>query len=145
MELPLTTTDIRKLLPHRYPMLLVDRVTEFYEGDRVVGLKAVSVNEQFFQGHFPDMPIMPGVLQVEALAQLGVIYSKICSDRADEDSLVVFAGVDKVRFRRQVVPGDLLTLQMYFLKRRGVIWKMKGTVTVENEIATEGLFTSAVT
>ncbi len=144
MELPLTIPDIHKLLPHRYPLLLVDRITEFYDGDRIVGLKAVSVNEPFFNGHFPGLPIMPGVLMLEALAQLGVLYSKMCSESPDVDALIVFAGVDEVRFRRQVVPGDMLNLEMKFLKKRGAIWKMEGTAKVGDEIAVKGLFTSAV-
>lgn len=144
LELPLSSVEIQKLLPHRYPMLLVDRIIEFYDGERIVGLKAVTANEPFFQGHFPGQPIMPGVMMLEALAQLGVIYSKCCSDRADEDSLIVFAGVDDVRFRRQVVPGDLLTLQMKFIKKRGAIWKMEGTAKVGSEVAVEGILTSAV-
>lgn len=144
MELPLTIPEIHKLLPHRYPMLLVDRIVEFYDGERIVGIKAVTANEPFFNGHFPGLPIMPGVLMVEALAQLGVLYSKMCSDSPDPDCLIVFAGVDGVRFRRQVVPGDLLTIEMKFIKKRGPIWKMDGTARVGDEVAVEGLFTSAV-
>ena len=144
MELPLTTPEIHKLLPHRYPMLLVDRITEFYDGERIVATKAVTANELFFEGHFPGQPIMPGVIMVEALAQVGVLYSKMCSDAPEGDYLIVFAGVDGVRFRRQVIPGDLLTLEMKFIKKRGSIWKMQGTAKVGDEIAVEGEFTSAV-
>ena len=135
--LPLTITDLYRILPHRYPMLLVDRVTEFKEGERVVGLKNVSANEEFFSGHFPGRPIMPGVLMLEALAQLGVVFARLSSDGIKENQLIVFAGCDSVKFRRTVVPGDQLRLEMELIRRRSGHWKMKGTASVDGEKAVE--------
>ena len=143
MKLPLLTEDIRKVLPHRYPMLLVDRVTEFYDGERIVGYKNVSANEEFFQGHFPERQIMPGVLMLEALAQLGVLFSKLTSGGITPEVLSVFAGVEEIRFRRPVVPGDMLMLEMKLLKRRRGIWKMAGIATVDGEVAVDGILLAA--
>lgn len=141
---PLLTKDIRELLPHRYPMLLVDRVLGIEEDNTIVGIKNVTANEEFFQGHFPDQPIFPGVLMLEALAQLGVIFAKICSDSVDKNQLYVFAGADEVRFRRPVVPGDVLKLEMSLIVRKRAIWKMKGVASVDGEVAIEGILTAAV-
>ncbi len=143
MELPLKTEEIRKLLPHRYPMLLVDRVLRVEDGNRIIGIKNVSANESFFNGHFPEKPIMPGVLILEALAQLGVIFAKICAEAVDRERLYVFAGADEVRFRKPVVPGDVLELRMELIARKKVVWKMKGTALVDGEIACEGILTAA--
>jgi 3-hydroxyacyl-[acyl-carrier-protein] dehydratase len=143
-EFPLLTKEITKLLPHRYPMLLVDRVIGFKDDHTIIGQKNVSSNEDFFNGHFPDNPILPGVIMLEALAQLGVIYAKICSSAVDRDGLYVFAGADSVRFRRPVVPGDILTLEMSLVTRKKTIWKMKGTASVDGEMAAEGVLTAAV-
>ena len=145
LELPLYQAEIRSLVPHRYPLLLVDRVTEYEEGSHASGLKNVSANEPFFEGHFPDQPIMPGVLILEALAQLGVIFSKLESDMGPDDKvLAVFAGIDEVRFRRQVVPGDTLLLRMGLEKRRKNIWRMKGTAHVGDDLAAQGILISSV-
>jgi 3-hydroxyacyl-[acyl-carrier-protein] dehydratase len=143
-EFPLLHEQITRLLPHRYPMLLVDRVIGLKDETTIVGIKNVSANESFFNGHFPGNPIMPGVLMLEALAQLGVIYAKICSEAVDRDGLYVFAGADSVRFRRPVVPGDVLTLEMTLITRKKTIWKMKGTAMVDGEMAAEGVLTAAV-
>ncbi len=143
-EFPLLNEQITELLPHRYPMLLVDRVLGLKGDSTIVGVKNVSANESFFSGHFPGNPIMPGVLMLEALAQLGVIYAKICSEAVDRDSLYVFAGADSVRFRRPVVPGDVLTLEMSLVNRKKTIWKMQGIASVDGEMAAEGLLTAAV-
>ena len=143
MNLPLNTTDIEKLIPHRYPMLLVDRVTEFQDNEKIVGFKNVSANEAFFQGHFPGRPMMPGVLMLEALAQLGVLFSRMCTDGVAPEKINVFAGVDEVRFRRQVIPGDVLDMEMALLRRRGGIWKMQGTAKVGDEIAVQGVLLAA--
>ncbi len=113
----LTILEIMKILPHRYPMLLVDRILEFEEGKRIVGLKNVTANEQFFQGHFPGAPVMPGVLIVEAMAQCGAVL--FLRDIADRDrKLFLFGGVDKARFRRPVVHGDQLILECDLLQKR---------------------------
>lgn len=143
-QFPLLNKQIIKLLPHRYPMLLVDRVLELKDEKTIVGIKNVSANESFFSGHFPDNPIMPGVLMIEALAQLGIIYAKICTHSVESDGLYVFAGADDVRFRRPVVPGDVLTLEMSLIARKKTIWKMKGTASVNGEMAAEGVLTAAV-
>ena len=113
----LTINDIMKILPHRYPMLLVDRVVEIDEGKRIVGIKNVTANEQFFQGHFPGAPVMPGVLIVEAMAQCSAVL--ILRDIPDRDEkLFLFGGVDKARFRKPVVPGDQLRLECEVIQRR---------------------------
>src|SRR5919206_1003702 len=113
----LTILDILKILPHRYPMLLVDRILEIEEGKRIVGLKNVTANEQFFQGHFPGAPVMPGVLIVEAMAQCGAVLA--LRDMEDRDrKLFLFGGVDKARFRKPVVPGDQLRMEITVLAKR---------------------------
>ncbi|MEA2336954.1 MAG: 3-hydroxyacyl-[acyl-carrier-protein] dehydratase [Thermoanaerobaculia bacterium] len=133
----LTITEIMKLLPHRYPMLLVDRVIEIDDdGKRIVGLKNVSANEQFFQGHFPGNPVMPGVLIVEAMAQCAAILGlREMPDR--EKKLFLFGGVDKARFRRPVVPGDQLKLECTVLQRRSTSVKISGKATVDGQLVAE--------
>lgn len=134
----LTLEEIHQLLPHRYPLSLVDRVIEYVPRERVVGLKNVTFNEQFFQGHFPNRPIMPGVLIIEAMAQVGGILIVQVEEMPDE-GLCMFAGIDKVRFRRPVVPGDqlIMTLELLTVKRRR-FGKMKGRAEVDGQLVTEG-------
>ncbi|MEA2413401.1 MAG: 3-hydroxyacyl-[acyl-carrier-protein] dehydratase [Thermoanaerobaculia bacterium] len=133
----LTITEIMKLLPHRYPMLLVDRVVEIDpDGKRIVGLKNVSANEQFFQGHFPGNPVMPGVLIVEAMAQCAALLG--LREMPDRDKkLFLFGGVDKARFRRPVVPGDQLRLECIVLHRRATSVKIHGKATVDGQLVAE--------
>jgi len=132
----LTINDIMKILPHRYPMLLVDRVVEIDEGKRIVGIKNVTANEQFFQGHFPGAPVMPGVLIVEAMAQCSaVLILRGIPDR--DEKLFLFGGVDKARFRRPVVPGDQLRMECEVLQRRSNTVKVKGTATVDGNVVAE--------
>lgn len=125
--------EIKDIIPHRYPFLLVDKVLEIEEGKRVVGLKNVTANEPFFQGHFPDYPVMPGVLIVEALAQVGAIA--VLKMEENEGKLGFLAGIDKCRFKRQVKPGDQLKLEVEIIRMRGAIGKGKGTATVNGEVA----------
>lgn len=133
----LNITEIMNLLPHRYPMLLIDRILEISEdGQRIVGLKNVSANEQFFQGHFPGMPVMPGVLIVEAMAQCAaVLFLRGIEDR--DRKLFLFGGVDKARFRRQVVPGDQLILECEVLQRRASTVKIRGRARVGEIVVAE--------
>jgi len=140
----LTILEIMKLLPHRYPMLLVDRILEIEPGKRIVGLKNVSANEQFFQGHFPGAPVMPGVLIVEAMAQCGAVM--ILRDIPDrEKKLFLFGGVDKARFRRPVVPGDQLIMEVDLLARRSNSVKIHGVAKVDGNVVAEADMLSVMT
>jgi 3-hydroxyacyl-[acyl-carrier-protein] dehydratase len=133
--LPLEAADIMRIIPHRYPFLLVDRIVELDPGKRAVGLKAVTANEPQFTGHFPDRPIMPGVLMVEALAQTaGVAVMTLDEYRG---KLGLFAGIDECRFRRMVIPGDTLRLEVTVEKLRGMFGRVKGVASVDGEVAVE--------
>lgn len=131
----ISAREIEQILPHRFPFLLVDRVLEV-GADRIVALKNVSWGEPYFQGHFPGMPVMPGVLQLEALAQAGGLLAAETSDFDASTHVVFFMGMESVKFRRQVTPGDQLVLEVEPL-RRGRVWKMKGVAKVEGEVASQ--------
>jgi len=132
----LNTLDIMKILPHRYPFLLVDRITEFEAGKRIIGKKNVTINEPFFLGHFPDHPIMPGVLILEAMAQVGGVYA-ILAKEVGENQVPYFVGIDKAKFRKPVLPGDVLILALELLKVRRGIYNFKGTATVDGKLVAE--------
>lgn len=136
--------DILKILPHRYPFILVDRILELEPGKRVVGIKNVTINEPCFQGHFPGFPILPGVLIVEAIAQTWGICVFALEPGAAETKNLFFSGIDKVRFRRPVVPGDQLRLEVTLLKHRGTLWKFKGVASVDGELVTEAELLASV-
>ena len=144
METPLDAEAIQRILPHRYPFLLVDRIVEFVPGERIVGLKQVTMGDHFFQGHFPGAPVMPGVLIVEAMAQVGAVYAlREIEDR--ERKLVLFSGIDNARFRRPVVPGDTLVLTVTPLRVGGRVQRMHGEAHVEGQLAAEADIMSVIT
>lgn len=136
MTTVLDVRAIQKILPHRYPFLLVDKIIELEPRKRIVGLKQVTVNEHFFVGHFPDVPVMPGVLIIEALAQVGAILAlREFEDR--ESKIPYFSGIENARFRRPVVPGDTLILEVETLRAGSKVQKMRGLAKVEGEITAE--------
>lgn len=138
----MTVNEIMKLLPHRYPFLLVDRIAELQPGVSAIGVKNVTINEPFFQGHFPGQPIMPGVLIIEAMAQVaGVMAFR----SGVEGKVVYFMSIDNAKFRRPVVPGDQVIMDIKVLKQRGNVWRFSGTATVDGKLVSEAEFTAMVT
>jgi 3-hydroxyacyl-[acyl-carrier-protein] dehydratase len=129
--------EIMKILPHRYPFLLVDRIVEHELGKKIVGLKNVTINEPFFQGHFPGYPVMPGVLIIEAMAQVGGILAYMASKDEIRKKLCYFVGIDNAKFRRPVMPGDQLRIEMEAVSNRRNIWCFNGKVFVDDKLATE--------
>lgn len=144
METVLDSQAIQRLLPHRYPFLLVDRIVELVPRQRIVGLKQVSINEPFFQGHFPGAPVMPGVLVIEALAQVGAVLAAREIEERDR-KLVMFTGIREARFRRPVVPGDTLLLEVVALRLGSRIQRMRGEARVDGELAADAEIMSVVT
>ncbi|HDZ90748.1 MAG TPA: 3-hydroxyacyl-ACP dehydratase FabZ [Deltaproteobacteria bacterium] len=147
IDLPLNYEDIIKILPHRYPFLLVDRVIEMEFNKRVVGIKNVTANEPFFQGHFPGNPIMPGVLIIEAMAQVGGVLARLSIPgvmERKEMGEIFFMAMDKVKFRRPVVPGDQIRFENHALRTGSRIWKMAGKALVEGELVAEANLVAAI-
>ena len=142
LSLPLEAADIMRIIPHRYPVLLIDRVIELEPGKRVVAIKNLTNNEPQFTGHFPGRPIMPGVLMVEALAQAGAVAVLSLPEYAGK--LALFAGIDECRFKRTVVPGDTLRLEVTLEKLRGVFGRGLGVATVDGEVAVQATFSFVI-
>ncbi|MFC2171971.1 3-hydroxyacyl-ACP dehydratase FabZ [Acidobacteriota bacterium] len=139
------TLDVKEILaclPHRYPLLLVDRVVEIEEGKRIVGIKNVTYNESYFQGHFPGNPVMPGVLLIEAMAQVGGIL--IAKSTETKGAFPFFVGIDKAKFRKPVVPGDQIRFEVEIIRSRSQYWKLKGKSFVDNQLAVEAQLLLAV-
>lgn len=144
---PVTEADIQliqAILPHRYPFLLVDRVRDINGTTSAVGVKNVTMNEPHFQGHFPGTPIMPGVTIVEAMAQTAAVMIGVNLDLTDKDLLIYFMGIDGCKFRRKVVPGDVLEMQLETVRGKlgGKVWKFRGRATVDGELAAEAEFSA---
>ena len=135
----LDVKQIQEILPHRYPFLLIDRVDELIEGKSAKGIKNVTINEYFFQGHFPEEPVMPGVLIIEAIAQLGAII--VMSNPANKGKTAYFGGLDKVKFRQKVVPGDVLRIETEITKMKGHVGRGRGVAYVGDKKVAEGEFT----
>lgn len=133
---------IKRIIPHRYPFLLIDKVRDIVLNEGCVGIKCVTNTEPHFQGHFPDMPIMPGVMIIEAMAQTSGVLVGLSMDLVDKNAKVFFMGVDAVKFRRKVVPGDVLELHVKALRGGGRVWKFEGKAMVDGELATEATFTA---
>jgi beta-hydroxyacyl-ACP dehydratase FabZ len=147
MKLPLTYEDIIKVLPHRYPFLLVDRIIDLELGKSVVGIKNVTANEPFFRGHFPERPVMPGVLIVESMAQVGGVLARLTIQEAGDKGgadLVFFMSIDKVKFRRPVVPGDQLRSELKALRTGSRVWKMGGKAFVGEDLVAEAEFVATI-
>jgi len=139
--------EIQEILPHRYPFLLIDRISDFVEGKKIIGSKNVSINEPFFQGHFPGHPIMPGVLIIEAMAQTGIVLAHKSpgnkeTDKKGEQRLVYFTGIDKAKFRKPVFPGDQLRLELEVLQVRSPFWKLRGMAYVQDQLVCEAELTA---
>jgi 3-hydroxyacyl-[acyl-carrier-protein] dehydratase len=142
-----TSVDIKRILqmiPHRYPMLMVDKVTEMVLAESAIGIKNVSINEPFFQGHFPSEPVMPGVLIVEAMAQTAAVLVVATFGMESEGKLVYFMSIDGVRFRRPVLPGDRLELHVKKAQSRGNVWKFDGRAIVDGKVAAEATFAAMI-
>ena len=142
---PLDVTRIMEMIPHRYPILLVDRLVDYVEDERAVGLKNVTMNEPHFMGHFPGKPVMPGVLIVEAMAQTSAILVVQTLGKDAESKVVYFMSIDSARFRKPVVPGDSLYIHVEKIQRRGQVWKFKGVAKVGDTVCAEATFAAMLT
>ncbi|HET6370661.1 MAG TPA: 3-hydroxyacyl-ACP dehydratase FabZ [Nitrospiria bacterium] len=135
-------TEIASILPHRYPFLLVDRIVEMELSRRIVGIKNVTMNEPYFQGHFPGFPIMPGVLIIESMAQVAGVLAFKSSPNEHAGKLVYFIGIDRAKFRKPVLPGDQLRMEIEILQERSPFWKMKGVAFVEGKVVAEAILSA---
>ena len=133
----LEVKDILKYLPHRYPFLLVDKILQIDGEEKIIAIKNVSFNENFFQGHFPNRPVMPGVLICEAMAQVGAIFAHNARGGKEDNKVFVLTGLDNVKFKRPVEPGDQLRMELTCLKRRGSFWKMHGSALVDGKLVAQ--------
>ena len=140
----LRIAEIMRILPHRYPFLLIDRVIEVDPDKRIVALKNVSINEPFFNGHFPGAPVMPVVLTIESMAQAGAVLGLLEKNADLSQTLVYFMGIDEARFRRPIVPGDQMRIVVEVIRRKAIVWKMKGEVYVGSELAAEATLLSSI-
>ena len=143
-ELPILTDRIMAMLPHRYPILLIDRLVELELGERAVALKNVTINEPHFQGHFPGQPVMPGVLMIEAMAQAAAALVVATIGDEAEGCIVYFMTIDNARFRKPVTPGDQLIIEVIKVRRRGPAWKFKGRCLVEGIVVSEANFSAMI-
>ena len=137
-------STIQRILPHRYPFLLVDRVIEINGTDSAIGVKNVSFNEPHFQGHFPGSPIMPGVMIVEAMAQTAAVMVGVAQERLEDEYLIYFLGINNCKFRRKVLPGDVLKLHVSTLRSGAKIWRFQGRAEVEGDLAAEAEFNAMI-
>lgn len=135
--------EIERIIPHRYPFLMIDRVIELVDNYSITAIKNVSYNEPYFTGHFPGHPVMPGVLILEAMAQAGAILAHVSKDGVDPSKTVYFVGANEVKFRRQVLPGDVLSIQMHSLRKRRPVWIMRGTASINGKIVASGDISAA--
>ncbi|MBT4038688.1 MAG: 3-hydroxyacyl-ACP dehydratase FabZ [Rhodospirillales bacterium] len=142
----LDVNDIMKMIPHRYPFLLIDGMRDIVPSEKAVGIKNVSINENFFQGHFPGQPIMPGVLLVEAMAQTAGVTVVAGYDRTEDskDPMVYFMTIDSAKFRKPVVPGDVVELHVEKIRSRGNVWKFKGEAYVDGTLKAEAVFSAMI-
>lgn len=138
----LEVEELMQILPHRYPIMLVDRLVDIVPGEGAVGIKNVSYGEPIFQGHFPQKPVMPGVMIIEAMAQSAAAYTSYTENLDTEGKVVLFMGVDKARFRRPVIPGDQLRIAVRTVQRRAPVWRFEGIATVDGKRAAEAQFSA---
>ena len=143
-EVEINIDQIMRLIPHRAPMLMVERLTNVVSGDRAIGIKKVSKDDWYFQGHFPKKPVMPGVMIIEALAQTAATLAMHSLDLYDQEKLVYFMGIDECRFRKMVLPGDTLHLEVVKTHRRGAVWRFKGLAKVNGEVVAEAIKTAMI-
>jgi 3-hydroxyacyl-[acyl-carrier-protein] dehydratase len=137
------TQQIHEILPHRYPFLMIDKIVDFVDNTSIVGIKCVTVNEPFFTGHFPGRPVMPGVMILEAMAQTGAIMAKKSSNGVAPGKILFLVSADDVKWKKQVVPGDVLRIEMIFDKRKGPFWILHGSATVDGKLAASCKLTAA--